>query len=143
MSGLNSTAPLNRLVALLQGLSGIQQVYVGVPESIGPQVVAYIALGGQQYAELSPGLRRRTAHYFVGFAYAVAGAEATAETTMASLIDAFGIALMAERRTNLAGTADALDWDFSLGNSPVYAPVAGQEFRLFPVLVSVVQQQSY
>jgi hypothetical protein len=144
---LSTLAPLNRLVAVLQGLSGLQQVYVGVPESIGPQVAAYVALAGQSVSNETIDLAQREARYFVAFAYAVAGAEATAETTIAGLIDAFQTALFAERDSGMNAGAgplvDSVGWDFSLGDRPDYQPIAGQEFRVWPCLVTVTQHAAY
>jgi len=140
---LDSLAPLNRLVAVLEALPGMQAVYVGVPESPGSQVVAYIALAGQRTVVQPVGVLRRDANYFIGFAYAVEGAEASAETTLAAWVDALAVALTVEKRTDLAGTCDAMDWDFSLGDSPTYQPIAGREFRVFPVLVTVTQSTTF
>jgi hypothetical protein len=144
---LDTAAPLARLVAVLQGLSGLQTVYVGVPESIGPQIAAYVALAGQSMPNETIDIAQREARYFCAFAYAVAGAEATAETTIAGLIDAFQVALLAERDSGMnSGSGpivDSLGWDFSLGDRPDYQPIAGQEFRVWPCLVTVTQHASY
>jgi hypothetical protein len=144
---LNTAAPLARLVAVLEALPGLQTVYVGVPESIGPQVAAYVALAGQSLSNETNDLAQREARYFVAFAYAVAGAEATAETTIAGLVDAFQAALLAERDSGMNGgggpVVDSLGWDFSLGDRPDYQPIAGQEFRVWPCLVTVTQHASY
>ena len=144
---LDTGAPLLRLVAVLQGLPGLQTVYVGVPESIGPQVAAYVALAGQTANNQTNDFARREARYFVSFCYAVAGSEATAETTIAGLIDAFQTALLAERTSGMnAGSGpivDSVGWDFSLGDRPDYQPIAGQEFRVWPCLVTVVQHIDY
>jgi hypothetical protein len=144
---LNTAAPLARLVDVLEALPGLQTVYVGVPESIGPQVAAYVALAGQSLSNETIDLAQREARYFVAFAYAVAGAEATAETTIAGLVDAFQTALLAERDSGMnAGSGpivDSVGWDFSLGDRPDYQPIAGAEIRVWPCLVTVTQHASY
>lgn len=147
MAGLDTLGPLNRLVDVLEALPTIQQVYVGVPESVGPQVAAYIALGGQTMDAEAGQMVQRRASYFIGFTYAVAGAEADAETVLATTIDAFLVALLAERDTGMnAGSGPLVDnvfWDFGLATSPEYAPIAGQEFRVLPVTVTVAQHTTY
>ena len=142
---LDTAAPLARLVTVLEGLPGIGagSVYTGVPESIGPRVAAYVALGGQRFDTETTNTLQREATYFVGFAYAVEGSEATAETTIAGLLDAFQAALLTERETGMGGLVDSVGWEFSLGDGPEYTPVAGSEFRLYPVLVRVTQHTTY
>ena len=140
---LNTQVPLDRLITVLQALAGMQQVYRGVPESIGSRVSAYVALAGQRLVDKTGGLVQREARYFVGFAYRVGGAEANAENTLAALVDAFITAMLAERRSNLGGTVDSVSLDLSLSDAPEYQPVAGQEFRVFPVLVLTTQQHTF
>jgi hypothetical protein len=144
---LDLVAPLTALVGVLESAplaaAGLQQTYRGVPESPGPQVAAYVALSTQRLVDKAGGLVQREARYRVGFVYAVAGAEATAETTLAAVVDAFLLAVLPERRTNLGGTVDQLSLDLSGGGEPQYVTMAGQEFRLVELDVVTTQQTTF
>lgn len=137
----DSKAPLNRLITVLTSLPGIQAVYKGVPESIGNKVCAYVTLGGQRSFDKSSGLRQREMRYRITLAYRVAGAEADAEDKVAELLDALESALYADRTLN--GTVESLEADFSMADEPRYAPVAGVEYREYPIVVTVKQSRTY
>lgn len=137
----NTKSPLGALVTLVTGLVGVQAVYKGVPESISHRVSAYVTLGGQRPYDKAAGLRGREMSYRISFVYRVAGAEATAEDAVADLIDALEAALYADR--TLGGTVESLEASFSAADEPRYVPVAGQEFREYPVLVAVKQTRNY
>jgi hypothetical protein len=135
----DSTSPLTALAALLTGLSGVQAVHTGVPESLGARVSAYVTLAAQRVQDkAASGLLQREADYFVGIGYRVAGAEATAEADLAALLDAFIAAVYADR--TLSGTVASAGLDLTLANSPQYQAVAGVEFRVYPVIVHTTQR---
>lgn len=134
-------AVLSRIVTLLTN-AGVQQVYTGAPESLSKRVSAYVAVVGQQVSDKPAGVLRREARYFVGLGYRVSGAEATAETDLATFLDAFLTAFYADRETRLNGTCTNCWLDLSLADDPQYQVTAGQEFRLYPFIVIAVQQQN-
>ncbi|MBA2388666.1 MAG: hypothetical protein H0V67_00265 [Geodermatophilaceae bacterium] len=138
-------SPLSRIVTVLTGIAGIQQVYTGVPESPTNRVSAYVTIGRIRLGDAAVGgLARHDVEYAVTFVYRVAGAEATAETTLAAVVPAFITAMLAERRTRLNGTVVSMGLpDFSLAAEADYIVVAGQEYRRLPCLIPVVQQENY
>lgn len=136
----NLAGPLNRIVAILTGLSGMQTVYTGVPESIGTRVSAYVTLGGMRVADKATQLLQREQRYFVAFAYRVSGAEATAEADLMTMVDAFIAAIYADRTLN--GTAKGVTIDAGLADQPEYRVLAGQEFRVYPIVVGCTQQNN-
>jgi hypothetical protein len=93
----NTAAQLTSLHSLVAGLAGVQSVKDGVPESLANQVCAYITLGGQRVFDKAGGLASADCNYRVTFGYRVAGAEASAEATLAAVIDAFKTAFLAAR----------------------------------------------
>ena len=137
----NCKAPLQALKTLVEGLAGMQDVLEGVPQSLAYRVSAYITVGGQQPKDSAGGLRSRWASYRVTFAYRVGGAETTAEEAIADLLDALEAALYADR--TLSGTVESLEADWSAADEPRYVPVAGSEFREYPVMVRVKQSRNY
>jgi hypothetical protein len=137
----NAKAPLAALVTLVTGLAGVQSVAKGVPESLGHQVCAYVTLGGQRPFDKASGLRERELRYRVTFAYRVAGSEGAAEDKLADVVDALEVALYADR--TLGGTVRSLEADFSAADDPRYTMVSGQEYREYPVVVTVKQQRNY
>jgi hypothetical protein len=142
---VNMAAPLARITTVLLAVPGLQAVYTGVPESLPVRVSAYVTLGRIQLADkVAGGVASYTVEYPVTFAHRVAGAEPTAETTLAAAVSAFVTAMLAERRTNLAGTVTSLGLpDFSLAAEAEYMQVAGQEFRRLPCVIPTVQQENY
>lgn len=145
---LNALAPLDALVTMVTAISGVQTVFRGAPESLPTRVSAYVTLGGHTIdSDEFHGLER-VARYLVVFGYRVMGAESTAEATIAAAVDAFEVAFFAARLagTGLFATATTQvedgGLDVSGADSPEYAVYAGQEYRLYPLLVTVSQRSA-
>lgn len=142
----DSEAPLDALVTLVSGLSDVQAVYKGVPESNMHRVSAYVTLGGQRVVDYAVGLRRREARYRIVLACRVGGDEAAAEDSVARLMDELEAALFADR--TLGGTVESLEVDFSVKHNPRYVDdpryvaAAGQEYREYRVTVIVRQSRA-
>jgi hypothetical protein len=127
---------------VLQGLPGIQMVFKGAPASIGNKVAAYVGLGPQILTlRTAGGSVRREASYFVGFAYRVEGAPDAAEATVCTLLDAFLRVIYAD--LTLGGTVKAAELDLALSRQPQYHLLASQEFRVYPLLVTCMQDDTF
>jgi heme A synthase len=137
----NTTAVANALVSVLQGLSGMGTVQIGTPESVGPRVMSYVTLGSQATTRKVIGVVTRDTRFFCMFAYRLDGAEAAAETTLMSLVDAFMAALFAD--LTLGGTVTSLEANSQAADEPDYQLRAGKEYREYPVMVTVTQRDSY
>lgn len=137
----NSSAVATQLVTVLGGLSGMGDSQIGAPESLGPRVGSYVTMGGQQNVRKVTGVMQRESRFLCMFAYRVDGAEATAETTLMGLVDDFLQALFAD--LTLSGTVDSLEVDTAAADEPDYQLRAGKEYREYPVVVTVVQRDSY
>lgn len=137
---------MSALITMMQGISGMQEVHRGVPEGFGRTVNAYVAVGPQTPIDKAGGLLQRETTFFVGLGYEVAQAEATAEDTLADMLDAFLTQFYADRKNSAGLFAKATthvesgELDLSLAGTPQYQVMAGQEFRVFPILVRVTQQ---
>lgn len=137
----NNLAVANQLVTVLSGLSGMGVVQIGAPESVGPRVSSYVTMGGQHPGRKATGVVQRETRFLCMFAYRVDGAEATAETTLMNLVDAFFTALFAD--LTLGGTVMSLEADSQAADEPEYQLRAGKEYREYPVVVTVTQRGSY
>ncbi len=139
------TAAIARLVTVLDGLSGMQSVFTGAPESLDSRVNAYVTLDRWLAPDkATSGLLQHEIDVLVTFGYRVAGAEATAETTLAGLVGAFVTAMLTERVSRLNGTVSSVSLpDFSRATEPQYAVVAGTEFRLYPGIVRLTIQEAF
>lgn len=137
----DTAGPLQALYDLLVTLSGLQKVYIGAPESFSNQVSAYVAVAGQRIIRKNSGCLQREARYLIVLGYRVKGAEATAETTIGTLIDALISALYLD--LTLGGWSLSLDIDATQADTPQYELAAGQEYRRWPLVVTVTQQQDY
>lgn len=138
---LNTTAIANAIVVKLQALSGMGAVQVGVPESTGPRVSAYVTMASQPSVRKATGLVRREARFFVLFAYRVDKNETTAETTLMDLVDAFLAALYADLK--LGGACNSLEIDTGLADTPDYQMRAGKEYREYPIILTASQDTTY
>jgi len=140
-----TSAPLTALATMLGSVTGIQDVRTGVPESLSNRVSAYVTVSGQRIIDKASGLLQREADYFIEIGYRVQGAEATAETTVAAALDDFVADFYAARKNGTGLFLEATtqvksgSLDLSLASSPEYRILAGQEYRLQPIVVTVVQ----
>lgn len=138
----STSGPLTQLVTILGGLSGLQSVHTGVPESFSHQVSAYVTAGAQLVDnKASGGLMQRMLAYRVALCYAVDGAEATAETTLCGLIDAFTDALFTDR--TLGGTLESMEFDATDAADPIYVKVSGEEIRMYVMTIKGVQRKTF
>jgi hypothetical protein len=140
----DTAAVANELVTILSGLTGLTTtgaVKIGAPESVAPRLSAYVTIGSQSSAPKTTGTTYRDARYFVNLAYRVDGAEATAETTLMGVVDAFLAALYAD--LTLGGTCGKIEIDTGLADTPDYQHIAGKEYREYPIIVTARQYGTY
>lgn len=136
---LDLVTPMSNLVTILGSVSGLQAVQKGAPESYTNRVMAHVSLGAGRTVDKAGGLIQHEQNYFIGFGYRVQGAEATAEDVLAAAVASFIAAFYAERKTSGSMFASAV-LDLSMADEPQYQPVAGQEVRIYPVVVVTTQQ---
>lgn len=137
----NAQAVADAIKTKLLALSGMGSVQIGVPESVGPRVSAYITMGSMPSVRKTTEVVRREARYFVNMAYRVDGAETTAETTLMGLADAFLSALYAD--LTLGGTCKSIEIDTGLADTPDYQLRAGKEYREYPFIITAAQDGNY
>jgi hypothetical protein len=145
----NSVTPLQSIKTFLAGLSGIQSAHIGAPESFTTRVTAYVCLGSDGTMDHRTEVQRGEIGYFCAFGYRVQGAEEAAEIALATAKDdlkqqftddrSAGTGLFAEMTTN----AKSARLDLNLAAIPDYAPVAGQEFRLYPFMIYLTQENTF
>ena len=137
----NSAAVANQLVTILSGLPGMGAVQIGAPVNVGPQVSAYVTLGGQTVTRKTTGTTRRRSRFFCLLVYRLDGAETTAETTLMNLADAFMDALHSD--ATLGGTVLDLEATSAAADEPDYQVRGGKEYREYPIIVTVTQAGTY
>ncbi len=148
---LNSPAILSALKTLVDGISGVQTAYVGMPQAPAGQLVGVVTLGGQEINDKATGkLLERDARFRVHFGYALgdladAAAVEAAELAMAAAVDLFLVAMFTARESwiNDATLGNIKRVDVSAPDDPRYAQWPGDEFRLYPLLVVVSQRTTY
>ena len=134
----DTVAPLNRLEAIVAALPGIEQVYIGVPSSVGPSVIAYITVGPQVFPKRAGQELQRAARYRVTFAYAVSGDVAAAERSIAACLDNFIRAILGERALANSVLRTVEEPDLTIVADAEYQNMP-QEFRRYPIDVTVRQ----
>lgn len=136
----DAAAMLQRVSTIVQGLAGLQQGYIGVPESIGARVSAYVTIGDLTPQPQATQVAKRNPGVLVTFVYRVAGAEQTAELLICALVDELTVEIYADRTLN--GTSQNATMDMSMNSQPAYVAVAGSEFRRYLVLITGLQTAS-
>lgn len=137
-------ATMNELVTFLATIPGVQAVRKGEPTSYTAQITASVSLGAAPPKDRTTGLIRRELEFWVTFGYRTDANVALAEDTLADILDALEALFYGERKdaTPLGGTVDSMELDTSPASAAEYRPVAGQEYRLYPVIIRVVQQHT-
>lgn len=139
--GWDPLPPLARLVALAAAVPGVQRVWTGMPESPVNRVVAFVwGAGMETRVKIAGGVSRADVRYRVTFGYRTMKAEADAETTMLGAALAFAAALEDDR--TLGGTCSSARLE-PAGEAPAYADLAGDEYRIYPAVVTVWLQRSF
>ncbi|MGL6349601.1 MAG: hypothetical protein ACRC2U_07095 [Aeromonas sp.] len=137
----NTAAVANELVTVLSGLSGMGGAQIGAPEAVGPRVSSYVTMGGQRTIKKATGVTQRETRFFCVLVYRVEETETAAEATLMTLVDAFFNALDADLTLN--GTVFSLQADSQAADEPEYQMRSGKEYREYPIVVTVIQRDSY
>lgn len=138
---LDSGAIADALVDVLQGLTGIGPVQLGVPKSFTERIHAFVTMAGKLMGRKNSGTSYVDHRFFVCFCYRVGDAESTAETTLMGLVDQFLQALHDD--LTLGGTCEGLEIEVTAPDEPEYRPYAGREYRDYPLTISARQYGSY
>jgi len=144
---LDSAGPVEAIQDLLEGLNDgaghalLQNVDLGVPTVIGHAVGAYVALAGQRVVIKAQGVIQRSSDYYVGLCYQVVGAQSGAELALAVALDAFIRAVYLD--LTLGGLVLRIDLNLAVAGTPIYQNIANQEYRTFPIVVTLTQQDTY
>ena len=149
MAAFNLVGGLTALVSLLESAplvtAGLQKVYAGSPEAFANRVSAYVAiLPGAPSPSGSGGVVSRDVRYFIGIGYRIGGAESTAETVLAAVVDAFHVAFYTTYPArDLGGVITNGRFEDHPERSPVYQRLAAQEFRIVPLVLVGTQSQTF
>ncbi len=137
----SSKAVANKLVAILETVSGVNLARKGIPESQAVLLEADVTKGSDELGRKTAGVVYRDARFLVTFFYRLDGDEASAEDALMDAVDDFLAKLYAD--LTLGGLSAETSVDTSQADSPEYQPRAGREFREYPVAVIVRQYGSY
>lgn len=116
-------------------------LYGSIPESFIARNNVMVGLGKATPEDSTMGGQEWRPEIFVIFAYRVAGAEAAAEVTLATLYLELVDAVLAN--PTLGGTCDSgqARVDADEGLRPIFEAVAGAEMRFYPARVTGYQQR--
>ncbi len=138
---LDSGAIADALVDVLEGLTGIGPVQIGVPKAFTERIHAFLTMGGKVGGRKNSGMTFVDHRFFVNFVYRVADAESNAETALMDLVDEFLQALYDD--LTLTGACEGVEIDVTAPDEPEYRMYAGKEYRDYPIVVTVRQYGSY
>lgn len=142
---LNSGAVLDAVKALLESVTGIQDVRFGWPASPTPQLTAWIMGAGRgdgRDSRATGGLVRRELHLVVWVGYAIGSAPSAVERALMEAIDEVEEKAYAARATALSGSCESVRFDFTLADNPDYLTMGGAERRVWPFGVNAVQSHT-
>lgn len=140
-------AGADAIIALLKTFTGLADeagtihVHKGVPASLPARLSVYVALADLQIVEKATQLQSVNPTYAVNFGYRVeantTGASATAETALMTAVVEFVQAMRLPANRPLGSVSSVS------GSAPQYQIVAGSEFRVFGLLVTSSQSQTF
>lgn len=134
--GLDAWLALVTTIPTVQG-----DVNRGVPEEFPAEVSAYVAVGLPNVVrETTGGLIRLESIYFIGFGYAVDGAEGNAENDLADTLDYFVAAVEAD--PTMGGRFEPVSWVSPGTSSPQYDISVGLEYRHIRFAMRCHQRQT-
>lgn len=139
---LDTLAPLNRILTVVRALPGMQRVIAGVPKNLEMKVSAYVTTGSHTVIDKANNLIQRRARYLITLAYAVDSDPTQSELALAGMIDSLILTLLAERDSPTSPLKSS-EIDLTLSDTAEYQQYVGQEYRRFPIAVTVVQQDLY
>jgi len=141
----NVIPALDALITMMGQLTPTVTVYRGVPASMSNQVSAYVAGAGQSIIPKADRVYDKDARFFVAFGYRVENQVATAENTVLQLVDSFATLFITSRsgstgifHPSTGVTSGQLD--LAVVDSPEYIPMAGMEYRIFPIMVTITNR---
>jgi hypothetical protein len=115
---------------------------VGEPKAVADKVGAFVTGGGfDTRVKLMGGVSTAVLRYRVTFVCRVLKQQAAAEATVIGCALAFAAGIEDDR--TLGGTCNSADVDASVADTPQYVLLADEEFRYYPVVVSVTLQRGF
>lgn len=137
-------ATMNALVTFLSAIPGIQAVQKGEPTDIPAAITGFVKVGAMPFSDRqTSGLVTRVGELLCWIGYRVSGSAATAEDTLADVVDELQRRFLDERKTGkLGNTVDSMELDTSAASAGDYAKIGGQEYRLFPFVIRFTQQHT-
>ena len=138
---------LKTLPGLADEAGGVKHVHKGVPASLPTRLAVYVALADMLISEKVTQRQDVAGVFAVNFGYRVdansAGAVTSAETALISAVEDFLEAMRLPANRTLGGVVTNAALTSLTASRPEYQIVAGQEYRVYGLLVTSGQSQNY
>jgi hypothetical protein len=151
MSGFDLKGAKNALITLLEGTTGLQEVFDGAPESMPTRTAAWVIVGdliGPPQSATSGGQYELTAHLIVTIGFVVGDAEEDAEDRTADDITEICRRVLQNRIQTVSGVTAMLNGTVKTMQPPGpaampsdYVMIAGQEARVYPMAIEIKQRE--
>jgi hypothetical protein len=144
-------AALEGLKALVDTIPSMEAVQIGAPEVGQERIGAWVSVGdpGEIRAVMAGSVYELDLNLIVWFRYTVEGSEQAAEAQLADFITELVRRLIRNRQgavdgvtMNLNGSVSRMGLPQAATGSSEYAMMAGQENRVYPLGVRVIQQET-
>lgn len=139
---INLAAAFDKVVALMESITGMQKVFQGVPDAFGPSITGFVAITSQETMDAATQLLRVRCTFYIVMGYKTKTDQAAAERILidgiTDLIRKFYVA----RKSDFDGTVENASIDMTLAGQPEYEVMAGSEYRRYPILIHIEQSEN-
>jgi hypothetical protein len=136
---LDVVAAFDQVKALISSIEGMQLVKEGVPESLGPSFSAFIAVSPIALDDSATGEVQAKIIFYIFLGYKVSDNESQAERRLIAGLQDLIPKFYTARKTGFNDTVENAEINLTLAAQPEYEILASQEYRRYPVLITVWQ----
>jgi hypothetical protein len=150
MSGFDATAAMEGMLALGLTIPSIEGGQIGAPESANTRIGLWVSMGDPNVIESRvAGVFEFDFNIIVSWRYVVEGSEQASEAALGDFLTELTRRLIQNRKgtvggvtMNLNGSVDRMGLPQAALGGADYALMAGQETRVYPVGVRVIQREN-
>lgn len=151
MSGFDATAALEGLKALGETIPMVEAVQIGAPESGNTRTGMWVTMGDPgEITTRATGIYQLDFSLIAWWRYTVEGSEQAAEAALGDWLTELTRRLIRNRMEtvggvtrNLNGSVDQMGLPQAAAGVADYTMMAGQENRVFPVGIRVIQREAH
>jgi hypothetical protein len=150
VSGFDATAAMEGMLALVLTVPNVESGQIGAPESANERIGLWVSMGDPNVIESRvTGIYEFDFNIIISWHYVVEGSETAAESALGDFLSELTRRLIQNRNhdvdgvaRNLNGSVDRMGLPQAALSGADYAIMAGQENRIYPVGIRVIQLEN-